>query len=406
MLKWEARMNIKDLYKQGHSMRAVARITGHARTTVQRALHPEQQKPPNKRGRKSGLEPFKDYLRQRYLETGLSGVRLFAEIKQMGYQGAADSVQRYLRTIDQPQKAEARATVRFETAPGEQAQVDWAECGSFVDESGERRKVYAFVMILGFSRMIYVEFTTTMKLAELIGCHQRAFEHFGGFPRRILYDNMKQIRLSPGEWNPLMQDFLGHHGIAPTTCRPYRPRTKGKVERAIRYLKDNFLKGRDFVDLADLRARAQHWQNETANVRVHATTGKRPIDLLTDEGLTPVTTVTRYQLTERDERIVDPEGFVRLRGSRYSVPPSTVGQKVFVEQGEQRVLVRLGEVVIAEHRAATRAGSIVARPEHVAEMWQLAMARTNVPPISKSPLLFRHPVAQTPLSVYEEAASR
>lgn len=125
-----------------------------------------------------------------------------------------------------------RATVRFETLPGEQAQVDWAECGYYLDETGERRKVYAFVMILGFSRMLYVEFTTSMQLPELIGCHERAFDYFGGFPRQILYDNMKQVRLSPGEWNPLMQDFWQHYGIVPKTCRPYRPRTKGNARYA------------------------------------------------------------------------------------------------------------------------------------------------------------------------------
>lgn len=285
MLGWEARMDIKDLHGQGHSMRAVARLTGHARTTVQRTLHPEQRKPPRKRGRKSGLEPHKDYLRDRYLTTGLSGVRLHEELRLMGYTGAIDSVQRYLKSLDAPRRALTKATVRFETPPGEQAQVDWAEVGHYLNDSGVPQKVYAFVMLLSYSRTLYVEFTTRMNLPELLACHQRAFAHFGGWTRRILYDNMKQVRLSPAEWNPLMMDFLAHHGIAPATHRPYRPRTKGKVERAIRYLKDNFLKGRVFADLADLKAQGQHWQNEVANVRLHATTKARPCDLLATESL-------------------------------------------------------------------------------------------------------------------------
>ncbi len=234
MLSWEAGMEIKDLYRQGHSIRSTALLSGHSRNTVRRVLRPMVKS--NKRGRKSQLAPFSDYLRKRYLETGLSGVRLCEEIKQMGYGGAVDAVQRFLKQLDEPRKALEKATVRFETPPGEQAQVDWAEIGSFLDEAGERRKVYAFVMILAFSRMLFVQFTTSMKLAELIGCHQAAFEFFGGWTHRILYDNMKQVCLSQTEWNPLMQDFLSHHGIQPLTCRPYRPRTKGKVERAIRYL--------------------------------------------------------------------------------------------------------------------------------------------------------------------------
>lgn len=406
MLNWEAKMNIRDLHKQGHSMRAIARITGHARTTVSRVLHPKQQKPPQKRGRKSRIEPFQDYLRERYLTTGLSGVRLFDEIRQMGYAGAVDAVYRFLRSVDQPRQALTKATVRFETAPGEQAQVDWAECGYYINESGERRKVYAFVMILGFSRMLYVEFTTRMNIETLINCHKRAFEYFGGSPRQILYDNMKQVRLSPAQWNPLMQDFLQHYGIVPKTCRPYRPRTKGKVERAIRYLKDNFLKERDFADLADLKAKGQYWQNETANVRVHATTGKRPVDLLDREGLTPTGAVVEYKVTTRRNRTVDSEGFVSWRGSRYSVPPAVVGQQVIVEQGEQRVLVRLGEVIVAEHKAAARSGESIVKAEHVAEMWHLAMARTQAPPVSKGQILFEQTVEARPLSVYEEVATR
>src|SRR5215212_10090936 len=110
MLRWEARMQIKDLHGQGHSMRSIARLTGHARTTVQRALHPEQRSTPRKRGRKSGLEPFKDYLREKYLTTGLSGVRLHEEIKQMGYQGAVDAVQQFLKQFDAPRTALERAT--------------------------------------------------------------------------------------------------------------------------------------------------------------------------------------------------------------------------------------------------------------------------------------------------------
>jgi len=396
-------MDIKDLHGQGHSMRAVARLTGHARTTVQRVLHPEQRQPPRKRGRKSGLEPYQDYLRDRYLTTGLSGVRLHEELRLMGYTGAIDSVQRYLKSLDAPRQALMRATVRFETPPGEQAQVDWADVGSHLDERGGRRKVYAFVMVLSYSRMLYVEFTTRMCLPELIACHQRAFSFFGGWPRRILYDNMKQVRLSPAEWNPLMMDFLSHHGVTASTHRPYRPRTKGKVERAIRYLKENFLKGREFADLSDLRAQGRHWQDEVANVRLHATTRARPCDLFVAEGLIPCASVVAYRLSEKVERVVDAEGFVRLRGSRYSVPPAAVGRRVIVEQGEQRVVVRLGEVIIAEHMSATRRGECRAHPEHVAAMWRLAFARTPVPPAqANNALLFQQPVASRPLSAYEE----
>jgi transposase InsO family protein len=250
--------------------------------------------------------------------------------------------------------------------------------------------------------MFYVEFTTRMHLPELIACHQRAFEFFGGWPRRILYDNMKQVRLSPSGWNPLMMDFLSHYGITASTHRPYRPRTKGEVERAIRYFRENFLKGREFADLSDLRAQGRHWQDQVANVRVHATTNARPCDLAGSEGLVPFASVTVYRLSERVERIVDAEGFVRLRGSRYSVPPEAVGRRVVVECGGQQVVVRPGEVVIAEHAEATRRGECRALPAHVAAMWRLAFSRTPVPSAQADTLLFQQSVAVRPLAAYEE----
>ena len=142
-------------------------------------------------------------------------------------------------------------------------------------------------MVLNFSRMLYVKFTTSMKVETLIACHLSAFAYFNGFPRSILYDN-KQVRLSQQEWNPLLLDFVNHFGIVPQTHRIRRPRTKGKVERMVEYVKDNFLNGRSFADLVELNTHARHWLDTTAIVRVHATTKQRPIDLLAKEKLTPL----------------------------------------------------------------------------------------------------------------------
>jgi transposase len=134
-------------------------------------------------------------------------------------------------------------------------------------------------MVLSYSRMLYVEFTLQMRLEQLISCHQNAFDYFGGWTHSILYDNMAQVRLPSGGLNPLMLDFVLHHGIKINTHRPYRPRTKGKVERSVGYLKDNFLKGRTFADLADLQTQGFDWQEQTANRRIHATTKQQPIEL-------------------------------------------------------------------------------------------------------------------------------
>lgn len=256
MLDMEEWMNIKSMKREGHSIRGISRRTGRSRNTVRKVLRGKAPERKKRKPKVSILDGYKKYLKNRYKETGLSAVRLLEEIEGMGYRGSVDTVRRYLRELDEENRISSKATVRFETPPGRQAQVDWAEIGSMPDENGLRNKVYAFVMVLGFSRMTYVEFTRSMKLDVLMSCHQRAFEYFGGHTQEILYDNMAQVRLPSGKLNPEMLDFLGFYGITPKTHRPYRPRTKGKVERAVRYLKDNFIKGREFEGFEDLAARA------------------------------------------------------------------------------------------------------------------------------------------------------
>lgn len=283
MLTAVQQMDLHLLKRQGHSIREIARQTGYARNTVRAILRAESLRAAQKRKRVSILEPYHDYLRERHAATGLSAVRLFAELQAQGYAGGIHLVRRFVATLASAHKNAARATVRFETAPGEQAQVDWKHVGTFADASGRRVTISAFVMVLSFSRALFVRFVTSMRLPELIACHQEAFAFFGGVPATILYDNMKQVRLSHTQWNPAFLDFAGHGGFAPKTCQPHRPRTKGKVERAIRYLDENFLCARTFADLADLNAQGLHWCRHTANARLHATTGRRPDELLAEE---------------------------------------------------------------------------------------------------------------------------
>ena len=252
MLDMEEWMDIKAMKRDGHSIREIVRRTGRARNTVRKVLREKAPKHKQRKRKASVLDEYKGYLKKRYFDTGLSAVRLLEEIKSMGYGGNIDTVRRYLRKLDEEERISAKATVRFETPPGKQAQVDWAEIGKFPDSGNILRKVYAFVMVLGYSRMMYIDFTWSMKLEELLRCHLRAFEYFGGYTREILYDNMAQVRLPNGRLNAKMLDFLSFYGISPRTHRPYRPRTKGKVERSIRYLKDNFIRGREFADFAEL----------------------------------------------------------------------------------------------------------------------------------------------------------
>jgi transposase len=394
-------MDIRSLHKEGHSIKSIARTSGRSRNTVRKVLRAAP------RGfrqgeRPSRLDPYKAYLKERWESCGLSAVRLLPEIQAMGYRGSVITLRRYLRTLKPERERLRKITVRFETPPGQQAQVDWAYAGRFRDPEGRPFPVYVFVMVLSFSRMLFVEFTLSMKLAALIRCHREAFAFFGGWPQEILYDNMKQVRLQPGELQPGFQDFARHYGLAVRTHRIRRPRTKGKVERMVHYVKDAFLNGRTFTDLADLNAQARHWLAHTANARVHATTGERPLELWPREGLTAIGTVAPYHLCEMTPRQAGFDGFVRFEKSRYSLPPEYAGQTVLVGRQEQKIVVRARDLIVAEHAAAGQAGSTVADPAHLAALWKLSLAQSKIPP-PRWQLSFDQPVAAAALESYQEA---
>lgn len=395
-------MDIKSMHRQGQPIKAIARATGLSRNTVRRVVRQALPGTFPKPQRASCLDAFRDYARHRQAEAGLSAVRLLEEIRAMGYQGSIFTLRRFLAGLRTDQRRQRRLTVRFETPPGHQAQADWAACGRYLDGGGRLVPVYAFIMVLGFSRMLYIEFTTSMKMPALLRCHIEAFRFFGGWPREILYDNMRQVRGGPGRLNPQMLDFARHYGFDIRTHQPYRPRTKGKVERAVSFVKDNFLKGRVFADLADLQARSQHWRDHVANVRLHATTGQRPVDLWPQEQLTPAASVPAYAVYDSTRAQAGFDGLVRFRGSRYSVPPEHAGQPVEVRHLGGRVVICRGELVIADHPAAARGGLTLACPEHLAALWQASVRRSAPPPPWQS--AGEAAVQTADLSRFEEAA--
>lgn len=397
MIRPEKWMDIKLLRSNGLSKREIARITGHSRNTIDKLLNQSAPEPFQRRPRRSLLDPYKEYIKARWNEFGLSALRLFEEVQPQGYTGCLNLVERYVKTLKDEKAVAEKATVRFETPPGQQAQADWAHVG---EDDGV--KIYAFIMVLGFSRTAYVDFTKSMAIPTLIECHQDAFVYFGGVPRTILYDNMAQVRLPSGELNPHIADYAAHHGFAVRTHRVRRPRTKGKVERLVDYIKDNFLNGRSFAGFDDLRTQGKLWA-EHANCRIHGTTGKRPCDLLPLENLTPLDPSRPYKLARRYDRIVDAEGFVRLNRTRYSVPPEYVDKSVIVVEADRSIRVLQGDRIVAEHPMG-RPGECVAAREHVEAMWKQTIQKAGATPVPHVEFTRSDVVVCTPLSKYEEAA--
>ena len=209
----------------------------------------------------SKLDPYKDQINLWLEEAPYNSARILEKIKEQGFTGSRTIVQEYVR--GKKEQLDEKATVRFETMPGFQAQVDWAHFEDYIiKDNGTSQKLYCFLMILGYSRMRYIEFVTDMSTNTLIRCHTNAFRYFHGYPEEILYDNMKQVvikRLLKQEDSTLnrqFEDFAGFYGFKPVLCRPYRGQTKGKVERTVGFVRDNFMIGIKYNSLDDLNGQA------------------------------------------------------------------------------------------------------------------------------------------------------
>jgi transposase len=277
-------LEIQVMYKQGKKLKEIARITGYSINTVRKYARDHKESGYSQRGSKpQKLDGFRDYLKVRVKQgepNWLPATVLYDEIKALGYEGGISLLRAYLATLKP--KVKERVFTRFETSPGEQMQVDFAHF-NFNDF-----KFYAFVAVLGYSRMLYIEFVENQKIETLLKCHENSFEYFGGVPGSIVYDNMKSVvikRNAYGEGGHKLQsnfyDFAKHYGFMPWICRPYDPQSKGKVERAISYLRNSFynpfIAGKVNIHLDKLNTAAYEWLNSKANLRTHGTTNEEPI---------------------------------------------------------------------------------------------------------------------------------
>ena len=263
--QWAA---IQNLRAQGHSKKAIARALGIDVRVVRKYLKRGGWAPYKRhKERPSLIEPYRGYLVERMPQVRYNAQVLFVEIRGKGYPGSYEPVKRFLRPFREERLRLEEATVRFETGPGEQAQVDWGSSKILI--GGKPERVSIFVMVLGFSRRVFAVATRDEKVATLIDCHQRAFEHFGGRTRTLLFDNPKTVCLGREggrvTLNPVFEDFARYWGFTVRLCQPYRARTKGKVESGVKYVKGNFLVGKAFDSLEHLNQGLLRWCVEVAD---------------------------------------------------------------------------------------------------------------------------------------------
>ena len=280
-------MRLKHYLERGVSKAELSRRLGVSRRTIHAwieageldrdlAAGGTRYKPRPRRPHK--LDPYKGIIEERLAEyPRLTAQRLFDEVRAAGYEGGYSRVRDHVHEVRPRDPAEP--AVRFETPPGRQGQVDF---GTFTLPWGRR---HALLVVLGHSRLLWLRFYPRQTMAVLTEGLESAFARFGGVPAELLFDQMRAVVLSDdrsagGELvlNAEFLRFSAHWGFVARSCRAYRAQTKGKVERPIRYLRESFFYGRAFAGDEDLNEQASRWLEDTANVRVHGTTGERPVD--------------------------------------------------------------------------------------------------------------------------------
>lgn len=417
MLLVEEWVNIRELARQGLSLSEIARRTERDRKTVRKVL---TETPPSGRAknlvpRVTKLGPFEGYVKQRVAQGCLNATVLMEELLGQGYTGKITMLRLLLTPLRQELVRRREATERFETGPGKQAQVDWGEFGKIWDSTtGRWLKLYAFVFTLGYSRAQYVEFTTSCDMEHFLHCHLGAFAALG-VPQQILYDNLKTgiVGRHP-DGSPILPgrflDFALYYGFTPKYCQPYRARTKGKVERGIGYVRQNFWVrvnsevASGELELAALNERARQWVEKTANVRVHGTHGEVVLRRLEEEKshLGTINGRPIYDTGYHSLRKVSRDGRFSYRGKLYAVDLHHALGEIDVAEsldGHMTVRDKNGAVVPAE------AVELVAR----AARWQQPPEVTMSDEPGRASLLALigrdEPVVQTrSLAEYEEVA--
>jgi transposase len=348
---------ILDLHRQGLSVSAIARQLECDRKTVrkyiERGLDPPAYGP--RQPRSTVITRFEPYLRERIAAfPELTGSRLLREIKELGYSGGYTAVKDFLRTI-RPRALQAFER-RFETPAGKQAQVDFAFFRTvFTDEPGAERIVWLFSLVLGHSRMMWGRFVAHQDLQTVLRCHIAAFEALGGAPAEILYDRMKTAVLGEVDdqgiaYNRKLLDLAAHYRFLPKACRPYRAKTKGKVERPFRYVREDFFLGRAFRNLDDLNAQFRHWLDTIANPRRHATTGRIVLEHFAEEKpYLKALPALPFNLVLTLDRRVTREGMVSVGGNLYSVPDCTRRRVVEVHTLANEIRILEDDKLIAVH---------------------------------------------------------
>jgi len=350
----------------------IARQLGVHHETVERVLHQAGIPVIRVDPRSSIVDPFLPFISEKLTEyPELLASRLFAMVRERGYSGHPDHFRHVIARLRPPRPVEPFLTLR--TLPGEQAQVDWAHFGKLMIGRAIRPLV-AFIMVLSFSRMIFLRFFLSQKMSFFLRGHQEAFEAFSGSPRVCLYDNLKSVVLERvGQairFNPTLLEMAARYRYEPRPVGPYRGNEKGRVERAVRYVRGSFFVARTYTDLDDLNRQARQWcfgpaadrpcpEDRSMTVR-EAFEQERPRLLpLPDDP---------FPTHERHETRTGKYPFVRFDLNEYSIPPEHTRQPLVLLAEEKTIRILRDGKLIAEHARSFDRNVRIEDPEHLSQL--------------------------------------
>jgi transposase len=316
--------------------------------------------------RSSILDPFKGRITRLLDAHPYSAQQIFQRLREEGYCGGATIVRDYVRHI-RPTKLPVYLKLHF--VEGECAQVDWGTMGT-VAVGNTRRRLSFFVMVLAFSRQMFVEFTVSQTMEHFLACHQHAFAAFAGLPARIMVDNLKSAVLKrlvgcAPVFNPRYLDFARHYGFEITACNVARANEKGRVESGVGYVKKNFLRGLELTELGAIQAAAEVWLDTIANVRIHGETHQRPVDLFAQERphlkqLNP----HPYDVARTLTTNASSQFRISLDTNKYSVPCAYAHRRLTVKAYPDRICIYFDNELIARHQRRYGRHEDIEDPEH------------------------------------------
>jgi len=334
MISTEVFVDILALHRQGHSMRWIAKKLAIHRNTVKKYITEQKQpKYRKKQRRESILTPYHQIIRDWLDEDDYRATWIFEKLKGLGYTGGYDTVRYFVRNVKR-QKAQL-AYIRFETEPGRQAQMDWADF-KVLNDNGTSFFVYLFVLVLGFSRAMFACFVDRCSLQAFMDSHIAAFHYLGGVPAEILYDNMRHVVITnkhgQRRFNPEIVDFAAHYGFTPEACPPYSPWVKGKVERPVDYIRERFWRGYRFESIEKANADLRLWLDTVANRRNHGT-HRQPVNQRWQQEMPCLGPLPfgDYDTSLKVFRKVYRDCQVSYDTNRYVLPHHVVGKRVMLK---------------------------------------------------------------------------